>query len=704
MAKEQPQEGFLSWLSETDRTALSPPLPPNELLALLSHLLPPRPKFSRLLARWKSNSPTASKNGEEAEKCKQRGNEAFAKRQWKEAVRLFSMAAQHAPPTSPLLPVSYANRSAALFELSLFQQCLTDINLSLTAGYPSTTRYKLLNRRAQCWAKLGFPTDIIVTEFELAEKEAVDNGAAGFAERIRSGLESFRDASRSGGFGESSERERGSSKQTVEDGSVASPLYIQYNPPERSLHAARNISKGEVLIRERPYACLLRRNFREQRCEYCLRTVDLNPVFCTTCTKVRYCSPTCRDTAQRAYHGHECNQTYLEDLEDVDVLTLRVYWLGQEGSVDGLCASDSEIHARDLSGEVPGCDEEGRYVVSHTTILTLLDHISSHPHSTLLHQSILFTLLSQHLALPPKAASELLHIWAKIRCNSFTIKGGVAVDAGAGRVQSVEEEVLGVGVFGRGSLVNHSCDPNSIVSFEDGAGMVLRSLRSLGKGEEVTISYGPLKSRMGREDRRRKLREGWFFECLCEACSASDTIDIATSHRCVDSYCLEHIAPTQMVCPKCGSSIDVEARKKRLTESDTLFKNNLHDSNPKSRSILQHVLSIREGILHPHNRTLAQIYDAFAEWYANNGDYSTSAKYCQKAVEIIKVLDGGESVEVAREEFKIAQLLFNGREVQAASLAVERAIKSYERCFGVGKGGEGLEELYAMRDCLNGLR
>ena len=86
-----------------------------------------------------------------------------------------------------------------------------------------------------------------------------------------------------------------------------------------------------------------------------------------------------------------------------------------------------------------------------------------------------------------------------------------------------------------------SCDPNSIVTFEDGGGLLVKSMKSLKEGEEVTISYvsdlfslpgkresfkfmglaqGPLKSRMGRDDRRRRLREGWFFECLCEACSA----------------------------------------------------------------------------------------------------------------------------------------------------------------------------------------
>ena len=48
--------------------------------------------------------------------------------------------------------------------------------------------------------------------------------------------------------------------------------------------------------------------------------------------------------------------------------------------------------------------------------------------------------------------------------------------------------------------------------------MEMRTLRRIEPGEELTISYVDLATT--REDRRRELREGYFFDCDCARCRA----------------------------------------------------------------------------------------------------------------------------------------------------------------------------------------
>lgn len=44
----------------------------------------------------------------------------------------------------------------------------------------------------------------------------------------------------------------------------------------------------------------------------------------------------------------------------------------------------------------------------------------------------------------------------------------------------------------------------------------MTATRDVKTGDEVTVSYVDVE--LGVEERRRELREVWFFECFCERC------------------------------------------------------------------------------------------------------------------------------------------------------------------------------------------
>ena len=127
------------------------------------------------------------------------------------------------------------------------------------------------------------------------------------------------------------------------------------------------------------------------------------------------------------------------------------------------------------------------------------------------------------LDLTDSAIDNIITIIFQIKCNAFAVKAAQSVDVDATFVVSREFLTLGRAIYLSASKVNHSCDPNAIVSFGDGATnlcqLKIQCVKGpIEKGTEITISYGPLASVHSKEDRLKKLKEGYQFECKCSAC------------------------------------------------------------------------------------------------------------------------------------------------------------------------------------------
>lgn len=68
--------------------------------------------------------------------------------------------------------------------------------------------------------------------------------------------------------------------------------------------------------------------------------------------------------------------------------------------------------------------------------------------------------------------------------------------------------------------LNHSCVPNASIGFTKEKNVVIRALRDIESGEEVTIGYD--KKVFGETaERREMLRASYNFHCLCEGCETN---------------------------------------------------------------------------------------------------------------------------------------------------------------------------------------
>ncbi len=80
--------------------------------------------------------------------------------------------------------------------------------------------------------------------------------------------------------------------------------------------------------------------------------------------------------------------------------------------------------------------------------------------------------------------------------------------------------------------MNHSCNPNAVVSF-DGPSLNVRSLRDIDQDEEIFISYVDITDNPWQ--RQKELSERYFFRCDCVECKAGTILQSSafpSSDRC----------------------------------------------------------------------------------------------------------------------------------------------------------------------------
>ena len=76
---------------------------------------------------------------------------------------------------------------------------------------------------------------------------------------------------------------------------------------------------------------------------------------------------------------------------------------------------------------------------------------------------------------------------------------------------------IATAIFPRLSLLNHSCDPNLIVSYV-GTSVTVKSTRPISAESQAFNCYGPHFVRMGGRERREALWRQYHFRCQCEKC------------------------------------------------------------------------------------------------------------------------------------------------------------------------------------------
>lgn len=249
----------------------------------------------------------------------------------------------------------------------------------------------------------------------------------------------------------------------------------------RGLRVTRAFKVGELIFSSPAYSFVLAVKERGCYCEFCFSRKQ-GLARCGKCKKAFYCNAKCQK-ADWAMHKMECSAmvAFGEKWCPSEISRLVARILAKKKMQQERCLSEKLLQIGEIQSHVEDVDNEKREM-SETDIAQL------------------YQFYSKHLDFPDH--NDLLALFSQVSCNGFTIE---------------DEELghMGTAVYPDVALINHSCLPSVIVTY-NGTSAEVRAVQDMNPGDEVLISYIDLL--YPTDDRNNRLRESYYFTCHCQEC------------------------------------------------------------------------------------------------------------------------------------------------------------------------------------------
>lgn len=420
-------------------------------------------------------------------------------------------------------------RSAALFHLKHYKECLRDIELAIEFGYPETTHYKLFARQGSIYLATGN-----TAEATACFKKALDNlqtaglsakASATWQANIGKQMENCRKGTGKRSSGKDFEGTKmlvpvltGEANEKYPNASVA--VKVRYDTScGRHTVADKDIKVGDILVSEVPFAAvMLPGEYTTNHCYQCFAGTEA-PVPCCQCSTVLFCSRECRDQAWQRYHWAECSfGELLKPSMCAKIGHLAARLLMQQG-IESVVSYVKSPAVENASHDQWGFNAEGVYdsssydSVYHLVTNTRLRSAEDLFDFTILSCVLVKIMIASGFLKDTAADIELiggavLRQLQIIQCNAVRI---IELTRPT-KFDDPKPEAVGVALYSTAALINHSCDPNADLNFY-GDMVVVRAIRNIHEGEEICISYGPLFYETKPRMRHNQLKGVYFFNC-----------------------------------------------------------------------------------------------------------------------------------------------------------------------------------------------
>jgi len=543
------------------------------------------------------------KSSKMAKKLRDDGNHHFKAKNYMMALCKYTESLSYAPFVveecdleDKAASLAFANRSAVLFQLGKHQLCLDDIGHAFSMGYPPALAYKLHDRKGHCLLALGKPNEAAVSFSAAVDALAVcdledrrcQQWQVDLKKRIKSceqehpsnyGAISQAVCLTSGDIPELYECRRNSHFESLSDACdvVYDPLLGRY------IVAKRDILPGEVILSEKPYASVLLAESRLDHCSHCYK-FTLAPIPCPSCRHSLYCSTECRSLAYKSYHGIECPLGEILEKLGVDkfaILAIRTLIVTPRDVVHKYSEPLSTCKVGNVIAEV---ENEVYRADSYEAICGLVTHAEDRKAHDLFRRAAIAIFLLRCLCFAgffetksPSAdvvsgiGGLLLSHLQSFPCNAHEI---AEFELNPDAVATSVPRELGAGIYATLSLFNHSCDPAVTRNFY-GDRCVVRTIRSIRAGDELSDNYGAVFAMQTRPERRAKLLPQYFFECRCRACAEDWPLFSAlreTGPKWCCSSCSAALPVRSTKCTHCGTELNLAECVDRLHKSDKTYK------------------------------------------------------------------------------------------------------------------------------------
>lgn len=454
----------------------------------------------------KLHSKRDSKSIVKAEEFKQNGNKHFQMKQYNESIQMYTKSALYAPADSSNLSVAFANRSASLFYLNRYNDCIKDIVLAVSLNYPKPLCHKIYFRALHCYLKLG--KQQLAKETLLKIQEMVHDPAYEITPLMKESIEKkLSEITFSDTITQSEEQftcnlAKVKSQITFKENNnfpnASASIDIKYNE-EVGRHVVANkfISKGEILFMEKPISfALISNESISDRCQNCNSLIGDVSIPCKTCLYT-YCGEKCLNEAWSSYHCWECPGSQMHLWEKVGIAHLASKVLFN-------CSTMADkIRFNQMQNLVSHFDKisNSDFRMNGITAMMLTIYLSKYTNffeTTNLEDCLISkfsdnvfnsnfnisTNIGKHLYI----SSLLLRYLYQLRFNAAGIIHSDVIEG------DVQMNIVATGIYPSASMMNHSCNPDIIKIYIDQY-VIIRAAKDIFPNEEIFNSYGTKKQK-----------------------------------------------------------------------------------------------------------------------------------------------------------------------------------------------------------------
>jgi hypothetical protein len=146
--------------------------------------------------------------------------------------------------------------------------------------------------------------------------------------------------------------------------------------------------------------------------------------------------------------------------------------------------------------------------------------------------------LTNHDLVMKTSKDDVVKAIRRVALNTFTVKSLMETEIALDdddldlvqcMMQIGTEDARGVGLYILASAANHSCAPNTFVTFDSNNEITFRATKPIKAHEAVTISYGPVVGVDGNvHQRREEILSSHCFHCQCASCVVETTTNMTT--------------------------------------------------------------------------------------------------------------------------------------------------------------------------------
>uniref|UniRef100_A0AAG5DLL3 MYND-type domain-containing protein n=1 Tax=Anopheles atroparvus TaxID=41427 RepID=A0AAG5DLL3_ANOAO len=333
--------------------------------------------------------------------------------------------------------------------------------------------------------------------------------------------------------------------------------------------------RGDLILQEKPFACVLQPQYRQQRCDRCFKQGKV--LKCSNCLYVRYCNRSCQTEAWPD-HKDECAKLKALPaglvVPAAALMMARIIRRLQKGG-DFQKGYYTQRYYRRFHDLMPH-EENIRKDTKR------IEHFES--------LSVVLLRLLDEPAIP--AGGELLRIYGKMCINSFNIVDNETI-------------TIGTAMYLGASILDHSCRPNAVATFV-GETLQVRLLEDYAGSEvdfgKIFISYIDLLN--PADVRRGELADRYYFGCECERCRDEAERKLMNAAACPSGDCEEPLDLDDgklLACPACRTEIK-HSHREQFQEIGNFTKEQLAKMKDVAYlDVCQLCLKKQKGILHHFN-------------------------------------------------------------------------------------------------------